>query len=421
MDNIGKKIVIFGTGNSAVSVLKTIKDPDNIILFLDNNPKKAHTEWQGKKVILPYELKNEMFDYIILAMVNDQGAIEQLNTLGYEKEKIIRFFDLDIEYAKYGHLMYINIWERMALKLYTLTKLEKINKEQQMKLQNIEYEIADSILQKKYFFPSICSVQDTYHKLFMDKASISRFGDGEFEIMAGRSIYEFQPDNVELGRRLKEVLVSNIENHMVAIANDYGDLSEYNEAMKYTTRRYMTQEVRKFHNSVLDKTKQYYNAYISRPYSIYPEHLIERAKDRFECLKKLWVDRDIVFIEGNQTFLGVGNDLFKDAKSISRIIAPNKNAFSKYEKILESARHLNKDNLILIALGPTATVLSYDLAKEGFQALDIGHLDLEYEWYLKGKGQTYITHKYNNEVPGDEYVIPVNDDSYQKQILVKIL
>ena len=38
--------------------------------------------------------------------------------------------------------------------------------------------------------------------------------------------------------------------------------------------------------------------------------------------------------------------------------------------------------ILLLAIGPTATVLSYDLADNGFQVIDIGHLDVEYQWYL---------------------------------------
>ena len=38
--------------------------------------------------------------------------------------------------------------------------------------------------------------------------------------------------------------------------------------------------------------------------------------------------------------------------------------------------------IVLLAIGPTATVLSYDLADNGFQVIDIGHLDVEYQWYL---------------------------------------
>jgi hypothetical protein len=35
-------------------------------------------------------------------------------------------------------------------------------------------------------------------------------------------------------------------------------------------------------------------------------------------------------------------------------------------------------------------VLAYDLAKDGFQALDIGQIDNEYEWYIK-KATTKIS------------------------------
>ena len=40
--------------------------------------------------------------------------------------------------------------------------------------------------------------------------------------------------------------------------------------------------------------------------------------------------------------------------------------------------------LILLALGPTATVMAYNLAQKGYQAIDIGHIDIEYEWYRMG-------------------------------------
>ena len=43
-----------------------------------------------------------------------------------------------------------------------------------------------------------------------------------------------------------------------------------------------------------------------------------------------------------------------------------------------------ENRLICITLGPAATVLAYDLGKAGIQAIDIGQLDNEYEWYLQG-------------------------------------
>lgn len=38
----------------------------------------------------------------------------------------------------------------------------------------------------------------------------------------------------------------------------------------------------------------------------------------------------------------------------------------------------------MISLGPTATVLAYDLFKAGYQAIDFGHVDVEYEWWRMG-------------------------------------
>ena len=70
---------------------------------------------------------------------------------------------------------------------------------------------------------------------------------------------------------------------------------------------------------------------------------------------------------------------------------------------------------------PTATVLAYDLAKEGYWSIDVGHLDLEYEWYLKGEGYSHISNKYNNEVLGDDEVVQSYDEEYENSILAKVL
>ena len=45
------------------------------------------------------------------------------------------------------------------------------------------------------------------------------------------------------------------------------------------------------------------------------------------------------------------------------------------------AKKIDKNRIICIILGPTATVLAYDLAKEGYQALDLGHIVKAYNFY----------------------------------------
>ena len=57
-------------------------------------------------------------------------------------------------------------------------------------------------------------------------------------------------------------------------------------------------------------------------------------------------------VEGETSKNGIGNDLFDNVKSIKRIIYPAKNSFRVYDKILKAVLTFDKNNLILISLGP---------------------------------------------------------------------
>ena len=151
-------------------------------------------------------------------------------------------------------------------------------------------------------------------------------------------------------------------------------------------------------------------------------------KDRTNCsyyfkmIKELWNKRDIVIIEGCESRLGIGNDLFDNAKSIKRILCPKKNAYNRYDEILEQAKKIDKEKLILLAIGPTATILAYDLYKLGYQAVDIGHIDIEYEWFLQNvEDKVAIKNKYVGEAIGGENVENENNVEYVNQIICRIM
>ena len=153
-------------------------------------------------------------------------------------------------------------------------------------------------------------------------------------------------------------------------------------------------------------------------------HSINSDED-IASLRRIWNDRDCVFIEGVHTCMGVGNDLFDNCYGIERILGPAENAIDKYEEILEEAIKQPKDKLFLIALGPTATVLAYELFKLGYQAIDIGHIDLIYEGYLRKLPNLYevdIPYKYCSR---DEKVLgriieEVDFPDYKSQIIAII-
>ena len=116
----------------------------------------------------------------------------------------------------------------------------------------------------------------------------------------------------------------------------------------------------------------------------------------------------------------MANDILDGAKSISRIIfCPVKNAFNKYDQILSAFNDIDTDNLILVALGPTATVLAYDLCKKGYQAVDIGHISEEYECFLRKETPMELKSMgYNSKM---KHASNPDDPEYKKQIIRKIV
>lgn len=270
---------------------------------------------------------------------------------------------------------------------------------------------------KQKVIPRVASIDETIAKVIKDKCSISRFGDGELLLTDCHAI-GFQKGDPKLAERLKEVLISSEKNHLVCISDTFSDLFRYNRKARrfWRTHFYI---YGKLWDKYLVPDKLYYNTFITRPYMDFKyKHDSGRW---FHNMKEIWKDRDIVFIEGEKSRLGVGNNLFDNVKSIRRILCPSCDAFNKLDDIIEEAKKLEKEALFLIALGPTATVLSYDLYKAGFQAIDVGHVDIEYEWWCMGaKRKVKLERKYVNEVADGTKVVDAGEE-YEKQIIKKIL
>lgn len=240
---------------------------------------------------------------------------------------------------------------------------------------------------------------ETIDKL-LEGYSISRYGDGELSLIykKKKSGINYQEYNNEIKKRLVEILKSNTDKHLVAIPSPLIKIDNLEKGEAYFWSKYYLTNKKNL-ETYLDKKKIYYDSMISRFYMPYSKK--EESQILVEKIKTLFTNRNVNIIEGEYTRFGLGNTLLKEAGTIERIICPSKNAYKIYNKILERAKKLPKDSLILIALGPTATILAYDLAKYGYQAIDIGHLDIEYEWYLmKTNKKVDIENKSVNEVSG---------------------
>ena len=227
--------------------------------------------------------------------------------------------------------------------------------------------------------PRICDIDSTIKLLRESNMSFARFSDGEFRGILEK--YEpFQKPSKALSLRLKEILSSKNPNVMIGIPSPLFSLEGYKEdEVEFWT------EYKPIFMPLLEKLNAdqvYFPSEISA--------LSERIKSQegmeafFSKIRTIWQDKDVHLIRGKGIFDGFKYDIFDNAKSVTYQIAPNRDAFERYDVILAEALRAGKGKLIIIVLGPTATVLAYDLGVKGYKALDMGHIAKAYDRYKRG-------------------------------------
>ena len=291
------------------------------------------------------------------------------------------------------------------------------------KIKNkLNYEIEKFIQNRnskkaKKCFPlqNVASIDETLDKLLLKDFSMCRYGDGEFKVMLGQS-NGFQQKDKKLAQRLRQIIISQEEGVLLCIPNVTSDM-QLRTSKAVSFWNFFLKQYGGGVAKLLSPKIKYYNAHVTRLYMDY-QHC-GRSSEWFERLKSVWDGKEILIVEGEKTHIGVGNDLFSNALCVKRILCPSKSAFSVYDEILDSVKENYRGELVLIALGQTATVLAYDLHKCGIRALDIGHVDIEYEWFLAGtKEKTAIAGKYVKEV--DNQLDGEEDEEYKQQIILKV-
>lgn len=362
-----KKVMLWGLGKDSDSVLYSLKlDMCELVGAIDSDEEKQKLLWKNKfEVISPEKIPIDKIDYIIVTVLHSESIEKQINEKGIKEEKVIYFWHQDL-----SHFEFINADKKEIF--WLRRELEKYKN----RADNAPYEFGE------YRGPVIKSSFELLELIREKRASLCRFGDGEFEIMLGNKRSWFQSINSGLAQRLKNILHSDDSNIIIAVADNYGNLEKYTEPSADTIRSYLKPEKRKQHMDLLNLNKIYYDAYVSRPYIIYKDK--GNARKVFEMYGRIFEGRDVLIVEGQHTKSGYKNDLFNNAKKISRILCPDYDAYLYYDDIYNSViKNADKDALIIISLGPAATVLAYDLAKKGYQALDFGQMDNEYEWYKR--------------------------------------
>lgn len=223
------------------------------------------------------------------------------------------------------------------------------------------------------------SIDETIDELLHTEKSMVRFGDGEIVMIKGVDLM-LQKASAEIADGLKEILAYRYDDLIVTIPGIFDGLSDHHKASQKFWRDHLL-FCRKTYETYCNPNRVYYTTFVSRCYYF--------AKDRTPCdgwfakIRKIWENRDVVIVEGSRTHNGVGNDLLDTAKTIERIICPPSDAYGAIPAILEACAAYEKDRLFLLSVGVAAKFLAAELFRQGYRVLDIGNLDMEYEWYVR--------------------------------------
>lgn len=262
------------------------------------------------------------------------------------------------------------------LSRYNLKIIDKDIKYLKGGLNFLKYELLEDL--PELSIPKIMTCEQTIDNIINYRRSLARFGDGEFLLVNNTGI-AFQKADKNLSKRLKEVLTNKVDN--LDIGLPYG--------MCHSTRNqneYLTNFSRTFWGNntdwildILDKNRIYANTGCT---------ILPDSADKYNHIRQIWENRDITVICGDRVIKNIKHNVFDNAKSIEYIFAPTVNAFSEYDRILEKAKQIPPTRLVCIILGPTATVLAHDLAKLGYQGLDLGHIVKSYNTFMENHDLT---------------------------------
>lgn len=228
----------------------------------------------------------------------------------------------------------------------------------------------NKLINIKKTYPKVMSTTETVKEILSGK-SISRFGDGELNLIMDKGLGEYQVYDKKLSKRLKEIIKSPTKNCIIAINNfcdKWDDTKLDGENFSYW-EKYWLMHWGKLKN-IYKKGYLYGCTEVSRV-TVFKENDIK-------YIKKIWNKRKVLFVVGSGSHFVYEKRLFDNVENAKILVVRGKSSFNEYDSILDKIMTFDKQYLIMLSLGPCATVLAYDLSNKGYQALDIGHLPNSY-------------------------------------------
>lgn len=298
------------------------------------------------------------------------------------------------------------------------------------RIKSIIKKSINAVVESVYFFwfknfgkkPRIMSFEETINEIVDKKKCIARYGDGEMKLMLKTGEVGFQKANNALSTDLFNSFIVKKSNLLVCYHDIPLTFSKRSDEFRFY-KKYLFKTYRRS-LKIIDMNYYYGNTNFTRFYhpSLCDKTDFSKLDEYIKGLKKIWDKKQLLIVEGSETKLGIGNDLFDNCLSIRRIICPKINAYGKIDDIYNTIiSKVRRDELILVALGPTASVLCTRIAlNTNLQAIDIGHIDIVYLWCkYRCDSVCRVSGKYVNEAKKDSKVLDIvyDENEYNKQIV----
>lgn len=208
--------------------------------------------------------------------------------------------------------------------------------------------------------------------------SIARFGDGELRLATGGEAISQKADP-KLAAELRAIL-ERYEGFAVGLPNIATTPNQD------TWIRYFAPQFLKLYGQDC-----YASSFITRPDNA---PWIDTPA-YWEAVRGLWHGKNVALVVGDTKSLTPG--MLASAKSVRVIQGPRRDAYSKVDELEDQCMESGYD-LVLLCLGATATVLAARLARQGFHALDLGHIGM----FMKHAGtytakETLISAEYERQ------------------------
>lgn len=229
--------------------------------------------------------------------------------------------------------------------------------------------------------PQIADIWESAEILASNSKSFIRFGDGEFYLWLNGHI-PFQKTEPKLSEILRQIALDSSKNLDLGLSRSY---FYYEEKRSKITQEFLKEFLPNFYayiHNFLQIDRKYLSANLV-PYTSFYNTNFDYEK-YYKILRKIWEKREICVVCGDRVFDKIKYNIFSNAKKIHYIYGPTLHAFSEYERLSCEILSQSKDQLLCFVLGPCGKALAYLAFKNGFRALDLGHLIKDYDAYKNG-------------------------------------